>query len=236
MSQNKKEPKKAAAAPPLEKAPSKAQTAYDTILHKILTNAYIPGTTLSERDLSEQLHISRTPVKDALNRLSFEGYVDLVPERGAVVSKVGLTDVLELYEIREALESHSARLAASRRSEQELEEMRSCIANQRRLFESGVFDNTEYEDNFHMCIARASFNHRLISYMEMIIRQCRRASIFQNQRNNQRIARSIDQHEVIFAAIENGDAEAAGQAMAVHLQDVITTTKALMCDYYFMYK
>ena len=70
----------------------------------------------------------------------------------------------------------------------------------------------------------------------MIIRQCRRASIFQNQRNNQRIARSIDQHEVIFAAIENGDAEAAGQAMAVHLQDVITTTKALMCDYYFMYK
>lgn len=221
---------------PQEKTPSKAQVAYDTILHKILTNEYMPGTALSERDISEQLKISRTPVKDALNRLSFEGYVDLSPERGAVVSKVGLTDVLELYEIREALECHSARLAAQRRSEQDIAEMRACIEQHRALFDSGVYDNTEFEDCFHMCIARASFNHRMISYMEMIIRQCRRASIFQNQRNNQRIARSIAQHETIFQAIEKADADAAEHAMKIHLQDVIATTKELMCDYYFMYK
>ena len=75
---------------------NKTILAYETIRKKILSNTYPPGTALSERDLSEQLSISRTPVKDALKRLHFEGYVDILPERGAVVSKIGLSDTLEL--------------------------------------------------------------------------------------------------------------------------------------------
>ena len=218
------------------KAPSKAQQAYDIILQKILSNEYRPGETLVERDLCEQMDLSRTPVKNALNRLSFEGYVDIEPDHGAVVSKISLTDVIELYEIREAIERLSVRLAAERRTEQDLEIMRSCIDKQKALFASGAYDSTEFEDGFHMSIATASFNHRILPYLEMIIRQCHRASIAQNQQNNQRIMRSIEQHEIIYKAIEQQDAVAAEQAITAHMEDVIATTKALMCDYYFMYK
>lgn len=219
-----------------QKKPNKVQLAYNEILQKILTNEYPPGSSLSERDISESLNISRTPVKDALNRLAFEGYIELSPERGPIVTKIGLTDILELYETREALECASVKLAAERCTPALLEEMRQQIAQQQQIFDHKEFNNTAYEDGFHMCIARASFNRRLITYIEMVIRQCRRASIFQNQHYNQRVVRSIEQHKVIFEAIQAHDPEAAEAAMHTHLQDVISTTKELMCDYYFMYQ
>lgn len=215
---------------------NKAQQAYEAIRQKILSNVYPPGTALSERELSEQLAVSRTPVKDALKRLHFEGYVDVTPERGAVVSKIGLSDTLELYEIREALEGHFVRLAAERRREEDVEQLERCLLLHRRMYEEGAFDNTEHEDAFHICLARASFNHRLVSYLDMLIRQCGRTTVLHNRHSAQRIARSIAQHQAILDAVRAGDPDAAEQAMRSHLRDVIESTKTLLRDYYFLYK
>lgn len=215
---------------------NKAQLAYETIRKKIQANEYPPGTALSERELSEQLQVSRTPVKDALTRLHFEGYVDFTPERGTVVSKIGLSDTLELYEIREALEGHFVRLAAERRQEEDVAQLERCLRLHRQTYADGVYDNTEHEDAFHLCLARASFNHRLVSYLDMLIRQCGRTTVLHNRHSAQRIARSIDQHQRILDAVRAGDPDAAEQAMRAHLQDVIESTKTLLRDYYFLYK
>ena len=215
---------------------NKTILAYETIRKKILSNTYPLGTALSERDLSEQLSISRTPVKDALKRLHFEGYVDILPERGAVVSKIGLSDTLELYEIREALEGHFVRLAAERRRSEDLEQMTYHLKMHRQMFAEGTYDNTEYEDAFHIDLAKASFNQRLVSYLDCIIRQCGRTTVLHNRHSAQRIERSIAQHQEILDAVRDGDPDRAEQAMRAHLQDVIESTKVLLRDFYFLYK
>jgi DNA-binding GntR family transcriptional regulator len=217
------------------KAVSKTQMAYDNILNSILYGTYPPGTLLPEREISEQLKISRTPVKDALNRLAFEGYVEMYPDRGTVVSKVGLSDILELYEIRVVLEGLSAKLAAARRTDADLTELRKTLDSHKLLIKNGDTNNTVHEDNFHMCIAKASRNNRLLSQVQIIVRQCQRASIFHNQRSVERMQRSIEQHEKVYEVLAAGDAEEAEKAMCAHIQDVIVTTKELMMEYYFMY-
>lgn len=215
---------------------SKVQKAYDMILNKILSGELAPGMSLSERELSELLQLSRTPVKDALNRLSFEGYVDMFPDKGATVSKIGLPEVLELYEIRGAVEGLSARLAATRRSEKDIERMQNSIAQHRTCIASGAIEAAQFDDEFHIDIAQASRNTRLAAQIELVIRQCRRAAIFQNQHNPQRVEKSIQQHEAILQAIIGGQAEEASRAMDIHMNDVITSTKELMLQYYFMYR
>lgn len=215
---------------------NKALLAYEAIRKKILQNEYPPGTALSERDLSEQLAISRTPVKDALKRLHFEGYVDILPERGAVVSKIGLNDTIELYEIREALEGRFVRLAAQRRRPEDLDELARYLQLHQKTLDEGACDNTEYEDAFHICLARASFNQRYVSYLDMLIRQCGRTTVLHNRHSPSRIAKSIAQHQKVLDAVRDGDPDRAEQAMREHLQDVIESTKALLRDYYFLYK
>ena len=219
-----------------QKSVSKVQQAYDMILEKILSGEYAPGMSLSERDLSEQLHISRTPVKDALNRLSFEGYIDMFPDKGAVVSKIGLAEVLELYEIRGAIEALSAKLAAARRSDSDIELMKEYVEKHKACSPEQVFEALKYDDDFHCAIAHASYNVRLASQIELVIRQCRRAAIFQNQHNVHRIERSVQQHEQILQAIIDGNEELAAQTMSTHMNDVVNTTKELMIQYYFMYR
>ena len=71
-----------------------------------------PGTPLSEVDLSKRLGSSRTPVRESLHQLSREGLVRLVPGRGAFVAEISMRDIIELFQMREALETHAARLAA----------------------------------------------------------------------------------------------------------------------------
>lgn len=219
-----------------KKTASKTQLAYDTILKKILNNEFPAGMFLSIRELSEQLNLSRTPIKDALSRLSFEGFVDHDPETGVVVSKVGLSDVLELYEVRFALESHAAYLAASRRSSEDIQKLQDYVNLQHECSNSNVVLANQDDDGFHIVLSRASRNSRLASQIEMTILQCRRAAIYQNQQNASRIQRSAEQHREILHAIIQSDPDAARAAMSSHINDVIATTKELMLENYYMYK
>lgn len=221
---------------PEKKAISKTQLAYDTILEKILSNEFSSGMFLSIRELSEQLNLSRTPIKDALIRLSFEGFVDQSPETGVVVSKVGLSDVLELYEVRFALESHAAYLAATRRQNEDIQKLQNYVNLQRECSKSNAVAANRDDDSFHIALAHASYNSRLASQIETTILQCRRAAIYQNQQNANRIIRSVEQHDKILQAIIQSDPDAAQAAMFSHINDVIATTKELMFENYYMYK
>jgi len=217
----------------VDKDDSKSIKAYNYILKKILSGEYQPGQALSERSLSASLSISRTPVKDALKKLSFEGYVDMSPDKGAFVSNISLPDVLELYEIREAVEGLSARLCALRRTDDDLAKMAECIKKHKSFLDGNPMKINKYEDTFHTTIAAASRNKRLAAQIETTIKQCRRASIYQNLHNPQRVERSIGQHEEILAAIREGNSVKAEKAMQAHLEDVIQSTKALVIDYYY---
>ena len=96
------------------------EAAYGHLRDSILRGSLLPGTRISEPNLAEQLGISRTPVREALQRLSQEGLVELTPAKGARVRVLSAEEVREVYEARAMLEGEAARLAAERASEGEM--------------------------------------------------------------------------------------------------------------------
>src|SRR5689334_16840640 len=92
---------------------NRRELAYAQLKADILDGTLRPGDPLGEVDLATRIGVSRTPVREALQRLAMEGLVTWVPGRGAFVSGLSVPDIVELFQLREALESHSARLAAA---------------------------------------------------------------------------------------------------------------------------
>lgn len=92
---------------------------------RIVEGAVAPGAKLNERELSEQLQVSRTPLREAIRMLAAEGLVELLPNRGAVVASLGEQDVADTFELIAGLEGLSGELAAQRISEAELAEVRA---------------------------------------------------------------------------------------------------------------
>src|SRR5438067_4480563 len=96
------------------------QRVYEHLREEILAERLQPGTELQEVPLSEELGVSRGPVREAIGRLATEGLVVVRPRRGAVVRGLSKDDFLEAYQVREALEAMAARLATGRLEEDEL--------------------------------------------------------------------------------------------------------------------
>ncbi|MBR0398287.1 MAG: GntR family transcriptional regulator [Eubacterium sp.] len=215
---------------------NKSQQAYDTIRHFIMSGIFAPGTRLSERSLQAELNISRTPIKAALEKLTFEGYLESSEDKVAIVSKIGFPEALEIYELRSVIESLSAELAASRRSEEDLVDLDVCITEHRNCLTESIEAAEKYDAEFHMLIARASRNTQISRHLKPLIDHCQRVSVYHNQKNSNRVIRSLEQHEAILQAIRAQNAEEAHAAMTIHMEDVIAMTKNLMAEYYFMYK
>src|SRR5215204_712583 len=111
---------------------SVADLAYERIRGLVLSGELAPGTRLGQVELAERLGISRTPVREALRRLGGEGLVEGHSNHGFRVANLGLGAVLRRLEVRAILEPGIARLAAERRSEQHVEELRGSISRERQ--------------------------------------------------------------------------------------------------------
>ena len=112
--------------------------AYEHIRKKILNGEYLPGRPLMTEVLAEEIGVSRTPVRDALRKLETDGLVSIQPHLGASVKKIQLKEFRELCDLRLALESHAAGLAARNRSDADLHEIRFALEAMRRLTEKSL--------------------------------------------------------------------------------------------------
>lgn len=108
---------------------SLSQKAYEQIRRKIVTLELPPGSIVDEGDLQTQLELGRTPIREALLRLSLEKLVTIIPRRGIFVTDIRITDLKQLFEVRMTLESLAARLAASRGTEEHWKRMRIALSN-----------------------------------------------------------------------------------------------------------
>ena len=104
-----------------DEAPSQAAKAYWILADRIIRLDLTPSSVLHDRDLMAEIGIGRTPVREALQRLSVEGLVTHYPHRGMVVSEITATNTRDIYEFRRLIDSEAARLAAMRRSREEAE-------------------------------------------------------------------------------------------------------------------
>lgn len=194
------------------------QRVYEHLRTEILDGGLEPGTELLEVALSEQLGVSRGPLREAMGRLAAEGLVTVRPRRGAVVRELSEAEFLELYEVREAIEWQAVRLAVPRLSPGELEALAEI--NRRMDGHAGRGEvELFFQENleFHGRLLAACGNAKLREVYRQLLDQMHRYRMRSlTLRGN--LQRSVSEHAAILRAAKRGDAERAAQLMADHIR------------------
>jgi DNA-binding GntR family transcriptional regulator len=140
---------------------------YSLLLNRIVELDYQPGELLNEKKLIEELEVSRTPIREALLKLSEKGFVKLVPRVGTYVSQVDLKDIKYAYEIKKNLEVLACELAAERATDDQAQEL-MAIADRVATYRSQEDYKAYIHDDYHFrrIIREASQNPYLQNYLE----------------------------------------------------------------------
>lgn len=205
---------------PLSNTPDLSERAYQAIKESILSLQAKPGEILSTGRLAEQLNISRTPVREALLRLEIDGLVTLLPQKGAVVTGICTEDIIEIYEMRIVLESYATKLAATKLTDAELENLRQIMQKAQQAFDRGekkLASNIARE--LHDILIAAVDNRRLRIMLDDLESHYKRIRLFSVLIPG-RLEISFQQHQVILVALEARDPNRAERAMADHLLSV----------------
>ncbi len=205
-----------------ENTPGRGQLkrrAYDELKRLLVSGAIVPGTFLSERQLARQLGMSKTPVRAALERLEAEGFITVSPQQGIVVRELSLREIAEHYELRDALEPFVCRKLAGQLSEQQIEQIRENLFEQRRSVEQkDSIRNVQLDGQFHMMLCEFLGNREILRAMRQLRDKIHRVILQIAKRDLCRSVDSCQEHERIADAIIGGQAERAAAEMIAHLQ------------------
>jgi len=194
------------------------QRVYDHLRAAILSGRLEPGAELAEVPLSEELGVSRGPIREAIGRLASEGLVTVRPRRGAVVSPLSKEEFLELYQVREALERMAVKLAVRRLQPEDFAALQGLIDDMATHAERGQVDEF-FEANaaFHARLVDASGNAKLGELYRQLLDQIGRYRT-RSLRLRGNLQRSIAEHAAILRAAKRGDAERAAHLMSEHIR------------------
>ncbi len=190
-------------------------------LKRIIVDHEIPqGGKLNEAELAGALGISRTPVREAINRLEREGLVKIFPQRGAFVVRFTEKDIYELFLIRENLEGLASYLAAEKMTEKDLVTLKSCVEGFEEPYSRKDIQRYAREDfRFHETIVMLSGARRL---SELIATLHDHIRIFRltTKGLSGRMQTSLAEHQRLIEAFRRRDAEEAERRMRQHIRHV----------------
>lgn len=202
-----------------EAAESVVEQTIQSIRDEIREGRYAPGQRLVVADLMEAFGVSAGPVREAIRRLTGEGLVDIVPNKGATVRKYTALELREIFEVREAVESRAAELAAERINEGD---NRSRLrAERKRMYEAmkaGGLAFIEHNQDFHRLIYDMAGNRRLTEIAEQLTLPIYRLSYHRLMQPSY-IEVSATEHEELMDALDAGDSVAAGRIMRQHVSN-----------------
>jgi DNA-binding GntR family transcriptional regulator len=202
---------------------SLATQVYDLLWKRIVTQKIHPGEKLSDVQLSKELGISRTPVREALYRLVQEGIVQNHNLRGFYLATFSSHDVKEIYDLRTALEILSIRLALPNLAQRDLEQAQLGLEEVQKQINQGDAKGREkflkIDREFHSLVVRSSQNRRLEASLDSLQAQI---GVFQlyGIHLTDLVQLSLEHHFAIVAALLKRDQTAAERAMERHIQEV----------------
>jgi len=176
-----------------------------------------PGEPIAEKDIAQAQGISRTPVREALLRLTAEGLVDTMPKSGTFVARIPLAALPEAIVVRKALEQVTARAAAMQARRSDVAGLRAILERQREA--DGAGDRIAFhqaDEAFHAAIAAAGGYPGIWSLIQSVKTQIDRYRLLTLPQPG-RMARVVKEHAAVVTAIERHDLERAAAAMAGHL-------------------
>ena len=195
--------------------------AYTLILEAIEAGTYKPGDRLVESELAERLGVSRTPVREALQRLETQAMLTR-DGRSLIVATLDHNQLAELYAVRTELEGLAARLAARHATEEEIRVLQSMVADDRALLGGDPRELSRANKRFHKQIHLASHNRFLVQQLDLVHRSMAlmaNTSFAAEGRDGVALA----EHDEIVAAIAERDGEAAYQALKTHISRAFET-------------
>jgi DNA-binding GntR family transcriptional regulator len=176
-----------------------------------------PGEHLVEVRLSEELGVSRSPLREAIHRLAAEGLITLVPRKGAFVADLSAKDLRDVFAVRAQLERLTARLAAERAAPEAIDELRGLNEECAGAVATGdVTAFFEHNDAFHSGIARAADNAYLRELQRVAAQRTFRP-LFLYLSNTEHLDGSIRDHDELIQAIATRDGKRAENVMLAHL-------------------
>ncbi len=184
---------------------------------QIITGELKPGSRLDEMALAKQFNVSRTPVREALMQLNASGLIQLRPRRGAVVAKIDLKAMLEMFEVMSELEGMCGRLAAKRASDNELEKLKNVHSKSQIAVDTHDLElyyelNVELHETIYLA-CRNDFLVQQTTTLRNRLAAYRRGQLLSGNRINQ----SYAEHGKIIEAITNRDEKLANELLRSHI-------------------
>lgn len=197
-----------------------ADSVFDQLRTAIIKGELAPGSKVNEPQLSKQYGISRGPLREAIRRLEGCKLVEIQANVGAKVISLNSEQAIEIYEIRESLESLACRLAASRSTPEDCLNLRELLAKHEKQIESEngrLYYQKEGDLDFHYLIVQLSGNTRLFNLLCGELYHLLRLYRAQTSSGPSRPEQAFKEHHQIVDAIENQDAELAELLMKRHI-------------------
>lgn len=194
------------------------EVVFDSLREAIINGTLRPGERLMEIQLAEELGVSRTPVREAIRKLELEGFVVMVPRKGAYVAGISLKDIADVFEVRACLESLASGLAAERITNEEMEDLERILVRKAEIIAQGdlpafVESDTQFHDSLYQC----SRNQRLIQMLNNLqdeIQRFRSVSLAFPGRPQE----ALEEHRKIVEALAERNISEAQAAAWDHIE------------------
>lgn len=198
-----------------------ASQIYSDLRNQLVSLQRRPGEAISEAEIALSFGVSRTPVREAILKLSDEGLLEIYPQSGIFVSRIPIAALPEAILIREALEETTARLAAERATASQILALRSVLERQREASAAGHSEAFhEADELFHATVADVAGHPGIWKFIQQVkvqVDRYRRLTLPQLGR----MPKVIVEHEDILIAIEAHDPERARRAMEKHMANLL---------------
>ncbi|MCX7802011.1 MAG: GntR family transcriptional regulator [Meiothermus ruber] len=192
------------------------EAAYSHLRGAILTGSLLPGARISEPGLAQELGISRTPVREALQRLAQEGLVELLPGKGARVRVLSAEEVREVYDVRALLEGEAAALAAQNATEAELDRLERLLQVLEALPKEAYAQQMQVDFDFHTALVEAAHNKTLARIYADLRSSLTLVRSFQQTQSQH--PKTRQQHQAILAALKARNPAEAAEAARAHVR------------------
>lgn len=203
-------------------ASSLEEKVYLALEEQILSRKLCAGESITEMKLSKALEVSRTPVREALQRLDREGLIKLVPNKGAVVLGISEQDLIDIYKIRMRLEGLASRIAAENTDEDLCKKLGDNVDLTAFYMEKGDIEKVkDLDSSFHdiiYCSCKSRMLGKILSELHRYIASYRKLSLAVDGR----IEKSLAEHREIYEAIKEGNADGADALMSAHVERALT--------------
>ena len=198
-----------------------ADYAYNYIKDRIISQEFPPASPVDTKQLMERLEVGKTPLREALQRLSFERLIVISPRRGTFVSDISIIQLQQAFDARLLIERRTARIATTAMTEEQIAALRDLFKNTDEIVSRGDYmESISVDQRFHYLIAEATHNEYLRDFLSMLLPVTMRFWHYVHglaKDSSGKIREAHQRHFPVIDALASGDPDVAERAMANHI-------------------